>query len=889
MGIVYLAVSEGPAGFAKLKVIKRLRTDLSSEPEAVRMFQQEARISSRLQHPNVVQTNEVGFDGKHHFLEMEYLEGVPLSSLVRRAERGGKGLALPIAVYVLAQTLAGLHYAHELKDLDGTDLALVHRDVSPHNVFVTYEGEVKLLDFGIARAAGASNETKTGFLKGKVTYMAPEQVAKKSLDRRVDVFAVGVMLWESLTGQRLWGDLDDFQIFLKLRSEDIPSPRTVRADVPEALEAACMRALAPDPEARFATAADMQRELEAWLASSGERAGAKELAETMLGLFAEDRAATKAEIEEQMRAAPATTGTTGLVPAMQSSVDADSTPGVGGPQTTAATAAMDRPKRGSAMVAGTALAMALVVGGAVGVNRWRAAKAKPGPVATAAPKVEPGMSSNAEAMEAYRAGMQAFRDADVGGAIRSLDKAIELDKAFPAAHLRRAIATSALDDSARSHLRDALAQRTRLGEHDRVLLDAYAPRATVPEDLAETEKRLTSALAAAPNDADFALQLCRAQNYRVTDAARDTCDRASALDPDSARPIREVALARVQQNDEASAKTEYERCLRVSPLATTCSFELTRLEAYQGQCAAALANVRRVISTNRAGEWEYRILASLLLATGEPADTVRAAQDLERDHAAKEAVPLLKIQGATDLAMFTGDFPEAERQLRLWSDAVASSEDEGDRFMAIVPRVMILEEEGRTAEAVSILKDTLRRVATWTATDPAVSMFLFGRLHRMGAMDRSAFVARRAQWLEASRAERGAGSQGVAWTEAYAMSAVDATDAREALDALPSYQPLPDPLHQIAEFELAIGRVYRLAGNTREALPYLRQASSSCIVLESPMEILTASLELGLADEELGDVPGACAAYGTVVSRWGTARSTTAKRAQERIRALRCK
>ena len=274
MGVVYLAMAQGPGGFAKLKVIKRLRPDLGGEPAAVQMFLEEGRLSARLNHPNVVQTNEVGFDGKHYFLEMEYLEGQALSALTRRAAASG-GLPIPTAVYVLAQTLAGLHYAHELRDHDGNALRVVHRDVSPHNVFVTYDGQVKVLDFGIAKAAGSSTETKTGFVKGKVTYMAPEQVARKALDRRVDVFGVGVMLWEAIARGRMWGDLDDFEIFLKLRSETIPSPRSVRPDVPDRLEAICMRALARDPNERYATAAEMQHALEEWLDAAGARVGGR--------------------------------------------------------------------------------------------------------------------------------------------------------------------------------------------------------------------------------------------------------------------------------------------------------------------------------------------------------------------------------------------------------------------------------------------------------------------------------------------------------------------------------------------------------------------------------------------------------------------------------------
>jgi hypothetical protein len=308
MGVVYLALAQGPAGFTKLKVIKRLRPDLASDPRALQMFLDEARLAARLQHPNVVQTNEVGFDGKHYFMEMEYLEGQSYEALVRRAaprERAGRD-DLALSIFILSQTLTGLHYAHELVDLDGTPLRVVHRDVSPHNVMITYDGGVKVLDFGIAKATDSQSETQTGIVKGKVTYMAPEQAARRAVDRRADIFAVGVMLWQALTGARLWGDADDFEIFAKLQRDPIPSPDSVRDDIPAPLVAICNRALARDPDERFTTAAAMQTALEDYLDTAHAGVGTRALARRMTELFAEQRAAVRAEIEEQLRVAPVT-------------------------------------------------------------------------------------------------------------------------------------------------------------------------------------------------------------------------------------------------------------------------------------------------------------------------------------------------------------------------------------------------------------------------------------------------------------------------------------------------------------------------------------------------------------------------------------------------------
>ncbi len=315
MGTVFLALSEGPAGFNKLKVVKVLRPDLASDPQFLEMFLDEARLSARLNHPNIVQTNEVGFDGQDYYIEMEYLDGQSLDAITRAAA-SKDGVPRTLLLWILAQVLAGLHSAHELCDLQGAPLHVVHRDVSPHNVFVTYDGAVKVLDFGIAKATTSSSETRTGVVKGKATYMAPEQAARRPVDRRADVFAVGVMLWEALARRRMWSGLSDGEIFARLGTTEIEHPRSVRPDVPEALDAICMRALAADPAARFATAAELQVALEDFLDTSNERVGARAGAKFVSELFADRRAAVRAEIEAQLSGVPSSPGAVAAVPVL---------------------------------------------------------------------------------------------------------------------------------------------------------------------------------------------------------------------------------------------------------------------------------------------------------------------------------------------------------------------------------------------------------------------------------------------------------------------------------------------------------------------------------------------------------------------------------------------
>jgi serine/threonine-protein kinase len=335
MADVFLAVIAGPAGsgFSKLTVVKRLRQNLAEEPEFVEMLVDEARISARLNHPNVVQTNEVGSVGNVYFLAMEYLDGQPFHRIQHRAtqfaqkalaaaaagataEGGASSVVLPTDPFprecqylVLLDTLAGLHHAHELSDYDGTSLQIVHRDVTPHNVFVTYEGQVKVVDFGIAKAVGRASETRQGVVKGKVRYMAPEQAIGQPVDRRADVFSVGVMLWEAATGRRLWKDMDDLNIVQALVGGNVKSsPREVVPDVPEEIDRICKKALAHNRDDRYASAEDFRLDLEQYLAESGTLMPARrKIGPAVSALFNDKRTEIRQVIEKQLQALKART------------------------------------------------------------------------------------------------------------------------------------------------------------------------------------------------------------------------------------------------------------------------------------------------------------------------------------------------------------------------------------------------------------------------------------------------------------------------------------------------------------------------------------------------------------------------------------------------------
>jgi eukaryotic-like serine/threonine-protein kinase len=300
MAEVFLAVAHGAAGVAKLAVIKEPRPEVAADPELMEMFLDEARLAARLNHPNIVQTYEVGQEGARYFLAMEYLEGQPLSRIRTKLRHHG-GMPLGLQVRVLAEALTGLHYAHELRDYDGTPLDVVHRDVTPQNLFVTYAGQTKLVDFGIAKASSSAVQTKTGVLKGKMSYMSPEQARGDRVDRRTDVYAVGVLLWEAISGKRMWKGLSDVALLSKITNGDLVPIREVAPGVPPELERILARAMAFHPSDRYPTAADMAADLEQYLHDSGERRAAAAIGALVTETFQEERRGIQAVIEQQLR------------------------------------------------------------------------------------------------------------------------------------------------------------------------------------------------------------------------------------------------------------------------------------------------------------------------------------------------------------------------------------------------------------------------------------------------------------------------------------------------------------------------------------------------------------------------------------------------------------
>ncbi|HEX4477605.1 MAG TPA: serine/threonine-protein kinase [Polyangiaceae bacterium] len=256
----------GPSGFSKTVAIKRLHPQFAKDPDFVSMFLDEARLASRIQHPNVVATLDVVALVDEVVLVMEYVPGESLSKLIRNTVALGEKLPVGHAAAIVSGMCHGLHAAHEAKNERREPLHIVHRDVSPQNVLVGVDGVPRVLDFGVAKAAMRSASTRDGQLKGKLSYMAPEQLGGSGVDRRTDVFAAGIVLWEALVGQRLFAGADPGEIVAKVLNEKLKPPMALVANVPPALNAVVMKALQRDPEKRYQTARDFANELEASVA-----------------------------------------------------------------------------------------------------------------------------------------------------------------------------------------------------------------------------------------------------------------------------------------------------------------------------------------------------------------------------------------------------------------------------------------------------------------------------------------------------------------------------------------------------------------------------------------------------------------------------------------------
>lgn len=291
MAEIWLGHQQGPANFEKQVVIKKILPHLAEDPKFIEMFLDEARLAAKLSHANIVQIFDLGDADGDYFIAMEFIDGHDVHALIERATAVGATFSPAVAARIVADACVGLDYAHTFRDRDGTPVQLVHRDVSPQNILVSNDGIVKLVDFGVAKAATSSHKTQTGAVKGKLSYMSPEQIGGNRIDGRSDIFALGIVLYELVTGRRPFGHESELLAITAILNEHPPRPCEVVYNMPPELEAVILKALEKDPEQRYQSASEMQLALEHVLRRMGAILTPREVRTYIDDLFSESPSA----------------------------------------------------------------------------------------------------------------------------------------------------------------------------------------------------------------------------------------------------------------------------------------------------------------------------------------------------------------------------------------------------------------------------------------------------------------------------------------------------------------------------------------------------------------------------------------------------------------------
>lgn len=552
MAELYRARKIGPAGFEKLVAVKRLLPHLAADPEFREMFLNEARLASLLTHQNIVQVYDLGRMSEDealppghqgtYFIAMEYVSGRSLAEVMKRGQERNLTLPVELAARVALAAAAGLAYAHERRDEHDRPLELVHRDVSPQNILISYEGEVKLVDFGIAKALSHSATTRPGTLKGKFAYMSPEQARGDPVDRRSDLYSLGIVLWEMLTGERLYAGDTDAAILNQVLNQAINRPSGLRPEIPEDLEVICLRCLARDPDGRYADAQSLVRDLEAFLYSLKNFPSTYSLRNHLYEMFGPEIEAEKGEMEEELaeaRRAAAGHIVAGGVPAAAGS----------GPAAGATRVLKSGAARGAGrawLAAGIASLLAVLA-----VAYWLWPQPPPAPQ-TEPPRTAVGPAAPAPAVEPAPASPVAAPSPAGWESDPRLEEA------------RRAI---------------------RQGRHD----EALALLIGLAHDHPEAEPALGRELARA--------RLGRAaQNLAASpETAREDLAEALNAAPDWAEAHLQAGRLLTRLGDPDQALTQYQRALDLDPGQEVALFNRGYLLLEKGRCQEAIADFQRVV------------------------------------------------------------------------------------------------------------------------------------------------------------------------------------------------------------------------------------------------------------------------------------------------------
>lgn len=824
----------------------------------------EARAVASLSHPNVVGIYDVGESEHRLYLAMEYVVGTTLRSLASDAE-----ITTARKLRWLIDVARALEVAHRA--------GLVHRDVKPENVMVREDGAVKVLDFGIARRTMKVGDeqqqldtvTGGGAIAGTPVYMAPEQIKGRDVDARCDQFAWGVMAYELLAGERPWPDNGDvLQLVAKVLTDPPPPLRARVSGLASAVEETILRTLAKEPDARFPSMADAADALEpfATQTTGGDRVRITPRGPTESNDPSAFAATTR--VPTSISVAP--------VPAESRGPGEKTNPEVPG----------QRPRRKLAQLAvplvllGALVAIVVVVRKTASVNGGADAS-RP-------------LSAVPEAEKEYHDAMRQWHDGATGKARTTLRHAVDLDPTFAAAHLQLAIQTVQEDPAgAQASFQSAFEQRHMLLARDAALLEACEPYVRPRPDLDEWETRLTAAVFQFPRDAELQFFLGRAREKQGADEAAKAAYEA-AVRLDSAFVPALAALASAERNlgrmSEALSATE--RCVKQSPVASTCLQTRYRIFSETGECSRAREEASQWRTVEPQSPIAAGAFARALYADGAPRPSVEEA--LSRSWA---LYPPLKQQSSerwdrTYLAIVDGDLAKAEELARELDAALGPSADQYDHAGPARVRMNLLYEIDDVAGAAKVARGYLDRMDAWAAYPfaPDPSIAFYEPLYRSGEIKKVELDRQRTRWMEREKKRLAGGdhSPRAAWGM-WSIWGGFAETKEEALEAIARMPQLPLPVgsRRAVSLDFGIGKVYALVGRSREAQAALLRVTGTCSSLEDAMIVARARYYLGMAHEANGEKQQARDAYLEVVEMWPKeTRSRTLRWASQRLEAL---
>ena len=871
MGTVYAAFDEQLGRPVALKVVRPDKEAKDAEDARARLVR-EARAASLLRHPSVVTIFDVGEIDGSTFIAMELVEGTSLRTLVHRS-----GVPAEAKLAWLLDLAGALAEAHRS--------GLVHRDVKPENVMIARDGGLKVLDFGIARAAtregnqtGLVTLTQDGTTMGTPAYMAPEQIRAEKLDGRADQFAWGVVAFELFSGRLPFEAKEPFALAVEIATKEPPRLASLVEALPDGLDAAVARALAKSPEDRFPSMDALADALRPALPADARR-----LVVLPTGPLPALRALRDAPTMAPETVQPL--ATTHLVSA----------------PTAAAIDAAARPRRW--LPIGVA-AVALAAAGGVALYL------RSGPAAGVAPP--PSASARSHLAELLAAGQAELRR---GARPTHWEQALTVDEGHPPIALRLALYRFRAEPlPAAALFRKARDRRAELTGTDAALLDATAPLFDAqPPDHGEVRRRLVALAEQHPSDAELAYLAGTAiAEHAPGEVAAWGAQyrRATELDPSFARAWQLLAESEAYAGQWSRAAAVVERCLEKVPGAESCLVMRSLLDQQTGRCDRVLEDGRRRQSLEPSAPRPLEAVGQGLLALGKPEEAVLSALGQRWRLLPDGARAAAEAFDRGSVALAHGHFEVAEKHFLAWEKAVAAAPDAATQAGPALALVELYVEQGRSGDAARVASAFLDRVDGLTqgtrAEDFAVAWdptpVLLDALHRTRKLAGDVVEARKLAWARAYVARGGAWLRPWLWAYGWARVADDEPSARQALLALDALEvgPAPaidgrqaprgtPPFAPLTPVGAWIGGALLLAGDATQAKPLLEVAAKDCRVLYRSLDVIRAREALGRAREHAGDRDGACAEFRAVLAQWPEAtESRTVERAREGKKRLAC-